>query len=103
MQVIFDVIGSPTKAEIAKVTHEKARNYLRNLPQRKPKNLKRMFPGSRPKEMDLFQKLLKFDVEKRISAQKCLKHPFFESVRDRNLEKGRNPVLFKDIDLRDCG
>merc|ERR1712156_240725 len=62
MQVIFDVIGSPTESEIAKITDEKARKYLRNLPQRKKRNLKRMFPGADKNALDLMLKLLMFDV-----------------------------------------
>ena len=82
MQVMIDIIGSPDESEIAKFTNEKARKYLRYLPKRKPKKLKRMFLGSdKHVTLDLLAKLLKFDVDKRITVDQALKHPYLKSVR----------------------
>jgi len=94
MQVIFDVIGSPTEEEIAKITDEKARKYLRNLPQRKKKNLKRMFPGADKHALDLMIQLLKFDVDKRITVDQALEHPYLKPVRDPAHERAKKPVTF---------
>jgi len=96
MQVIFDVIGSPTEEEIKKITDEKARKYLRNLPQRKKKNLKRMFPGcaNDPAALDLLLLLLKFDVDKRITVEQALEHPYLKPVRDPAHERSKKPVTF---------
>jgi len=96
MQVIFDVIGSPTEEEIKKITDEKARKYLRNLPQRKKKNLKRMFPGCANDKhaLDLLLLLLKFDVDKRITVDKALEHPYLKPVRDPAHERSKKPVTF---------
>jgi len=94
MQVIFDVIGSPTEEEIAKITDEKARKYLRNLPQRKRKNLKRVFPGTDRHAQDLLTRLLMFDVAKRSSVDQALQHPFLKAVRDPAHERAKKPVTF---------
>merc|ERR1712176_1284513 len=94
MQMIFDVIGSPTESEIAKITDEKARKYLRNLPQRKKRNLKRMFPGADKNALDLMLKLLMFDVDKRINVYDALEHPYVKPVRDPAHERAKKPVLF---------
>jgi len=94
MQVIFDIIGSPTEEEIAKITDEKARKYLRNLPQRKKKNLKRMFPGIDKYADDLLIKLLMFDVDKRITVNQALEHPYLKAVRDPAHERAKKPVTF---------
>ena len=94
MQVIFDVIGSPDESEIAKITDEKARKYLRNLPQRKKKNLKRMFPGADKHALDLMTQLLKFDVDKRITVDQALEHPYLKPVRDPAHERAKKPVTF---------
>ena len=95
MQVIFDVIGSPTEEEIAKITDEKAREYLRNLPQRKRKNMSRIFPGADAHAHDLLLKLLMFDVDKRITIDNALEHPYFKAVRDPALERVKKPVTFQ--------
>ena len=94
MQVIFDVIGSPTEDEIAKITDEKARKYLRNLPKRKKKNLKYMFPGADKNALDLMLQLLRFDVDKRISVDEALEHPYMKPVRDPAHERAKKPVTF---------
>lgn len=96
MQVIFDVIGSPTEEEIKKITDEKARKYLRNLPQRKKKNLKRMFPGcaNDKNALELLLLLLKFDVDKRITVNQALEHPYLKPVRDPAHERSKKPVTF---------
>merc|ERR1712087_143841 len=94
MQVIFDVIGSPSEEEIAKVTDEKARKYLRNLPKRKKKNLKYMFPGADKQALDLMLCLLKFDVDKRITVDEALEHPYVKPVRDQAHERAKKPVTF---------
>jgi len=96
MQVIFDVIGSPTEEEIKKITDEKARKYLRNLPQRKKKNLKRMFPGcaNDKNALELLLLLLKFDVDKRITVNEALEHAYLKPVRDPAHERSKKPVTF---------
>merc|ERR1719242_2146732 len=97
MQVIFDVIGSPTEEEIAKITNEKAREYLRilkNLPQRKMKNLKQIFPEIDCHAEDLMTKLLMFDADKRITADQALEHPYLKVVRDVHSERVKKPMRF---------
>ncbi len=46
MQVIFDIIGTPTEEEIEKITDRKARKYLYGLPVKKQSNLKRRYQGA---------------------------------------------------------
>jgi len=94
MQVIFDVIGSPTEEEIAKITDEKARKYLKNLPHRKQRNLRRMFPGADKQAQSLLFGLLMFDVDKRMTVDQALEHPYLKAVRDPAHERAKKPVTF---------
>ena len=87
IQVMFDIIGSPDESEIEKITDEKARKYLRNLPLKRKKNLKRLFPGSDKHALDLFSQLLRFDVDKRMTIDEALEHPYFAPVMDLFDEK----------------
>eukprot|EP00484_Ammonia_sp_Unknown_P010533 CAMPEP_0197078932 /NCGR_PEP_ID=MMETSP1384-20130603/213368_1 /TAXON_ID=29189 /ORGANISM="Ammonia sp." /LENGTH=341 /DNA_ID=CAMNT_0042517801 /DNA_START=205 /DNA_END=1226 /DNA_ORIENTATION=+ len=82
LQVIFDVIGSPDKSEIAKSSAEKPRTYLSNLPQRRKKDLKEVFPGADEHALDLLARLLMFDVEKRMTVDQALEHVYLQHVRD---------------------
>lgn len=94
MQVIFEIIGSPTEQEILKITDEKAQKYLRNLPPKKLANLSKYFPGSDTDGLDLLLLLLKFDVDSRITVDEALEHPYMQSVRDLNHERTKKPVTF---------
>ena len=88
------MIGSPDAAEIAKITDERARHYLFFLTQRKKKNFKRMFPGADKHALDLLTQLLKFDVDKRITVDQALQHPYFKPVRDFGFEQPAKPELY---------
>ena len=50
-------------------------------------NFKAKFPGSSDEALDLLQKMLIFDPNKRITVKECLEHPFFKSVRDPSKEE----------------
>jgi len=95
MQVILDIIGTPTNEEIEKITDPKARRYLYGLPQKKARNLKKRFLGASDEGLDLLLQLIQFDVDKRISVEKAIQHPFLLPVRDQNLEKMHDLVHFQ--------
>jgi len=102
MQVIFGVIGSPTKQEVEAIDDIKARKYLTGLPSRKQENLKKRFPGVPQEGIDLLLRLLQFDVKKRINVDNALRHPYFDSVRDQGRELSFEKQLdfkFEDEDL----
>ena len=106
MQNMIDIIGSPDESEIANIASEKARQYIRSLPQRKKENLKQMFPGADEHALNLFTRLLKFDMDKRISAKDAIEHPYLaghatvtkKETKDLHGEYG-NILSFKDKDL----
>jgi len=99
LNTIFSVIGTPTHEEIAKITDPQARSYLLKLPPKPAINLQKKFPGSSKQAIDLLQKLLLFDYEKRINVDDALKHPFLEDVRDLDAEKLHKPELFTFEDV----
>lgn len=84
--VIFDVIGTPTKSEIEKITDPQARAYLQKLASKKAVDLYKRFPGSSPDAINLLQNLLQFDAETRLSVNQALAHPYLEDVRDLEAE-----------------
>ena len=71
------------------VTDPNAVLYLKSLSQKKKSkvNFKTKFPGSSEESLDLLQKMLIFDPNKRITVNECLEHPFFKSVRDKSKEE----------------
>jgi len=81
LNVIFDVIGTPSKDEIEKIDNDRARSYLRSLPFKPKIDLPRRFAGADPQAVDLLQKLLFFDPSKRFTAKQALEHPYLAEFR----------------------
>ena len=89
LNVIFDVIGSPSEESMGFVTDPNAILYLKSLIQKKKNkiNFKSKFPGSSDESLDLLEKMLIFDPNKRITVNESLEHPFFKKVRDISKEE----------------
>lgn len=79
---IFNVIGTPTKEEIQKIDHDKARKTVESLPEQKPIAFKQLFPDAEDSALDLLEKLLRFDPESRWTAVQALEHPYLKTYRD---------------------
>ena len=89
LNVIFDVIGSPSEESMGFITDPNAILYLKSLIQKKKNkiNFKSKFPGSSDESLDLLEKMLIFDPNKRITVNESLEHPFFKKIRDISKEE----------------
>lgn len=68
------------------VTSEKARRYLRSLPQCPRSSFRALYPQADPQALDLLDKMLVFDPAKRISVQEALAHPWLSALHDESDE-----------------
>ena len=82
LNVIFDVIGTPSSEDLQQVDNETARGYIGGLKAKPPVNLYGRYMSADPMAVDLLTKLLVFNPSKRWTASRCLAHPFFDTVRD---------------------
>merc|ERR1712228_56630 len=102
LNCIFSVIGTPSSEEIQKVKDEQARAYLSKLAInsfQKPMDLSKKFENASSEELDLLHRLLQFDVEKRITVDEALSHPYLENVRDLQAERRHKKVVFSFEDV----
>ncbi len=67
-QLICEIIGSPTAADLHFVTSDAARNYMMRQPKCAPVPLASVFPHVRGPCLDLVERMLKFDPAKRITV-----------------------------------
>ncbi|CAJ0924923.1 unnamed protein product [Ranitomeya imitator] len=79
---IIEVIGSPKPSLINKMESKHAQDYLKMLPEKQKKNFKELFPTMSALEIDLLDKMLDLDPERRLSAAECLAHPYLEEYND---------------------
>ena len=82
LNVIFDVLGTPSADDLSRVDNVTARNYIAALPKKKALDLSRKFSGSDPLAIDLLKKLLCFDPSSRYTASQALAHPYLKEMRE---------------------
>jgi mitogen-activated protein kinase 1/3 len=84
LNLILNVVGSQSQADLEFIVNEKARAYLMSLAQTPKQSWKRMYPNGDPRGLDLLDKLLAFNPNQRINVEDALAHPFFEQYYDPN-------------------
>jgi len=82
---ILDWLGSPIKEDLDCIKNEKAKSYLKSLPY-KPKKLwmskESYFEHSDPKALQLMDRMLTFNPDKRITVEEALADPYLEQYYD---------------------
>ncbi|RXM93231.1 Mitogen-activated protein kinase 14B [Acipenser ruthenus] len=71
-------------------SHE-ARNYINSLPHMPKRNFADVFIGANPTAVDLLEKMLVLDTDKRITAAEALAHPYFTQYHDPDDEPEAEP------------
>uniref|UniRef100_A0A0A9Z9Z1 Mitogen-activated protein kinase FUS3 n=1 Tax=Lygus hesperus TaxID=30085 RepID=A0A0A9Z9Z1_LYGHE len=87
LHLIFNILGTPTEDDFNCISNEFAAQYIRNLPVREKVPLAKVI-GKRvnPLAVDLLEKMLVFDPNKRISVDEALEHPYLASLHDPKIE-----------------
>jgi hypothetical protein len=83
LELITDLLGTPSPESMAKVENEKARRFLLNMPHKPPVPLEKHFVGVHPTLVQLLGKMITFDPSERWSAAECLASPIFNRLRSR--------------------
>jgi len=86
LQRIIAVSGTPSPTEMAFINNEKALSYMKSLPKRTKLPLKNLYPEANSVALDLLEKMLIFNPDKRYSAEECLAHPYFEEYHSAEAE-----------------
>uniref|UniRef100_A0A674BAY5 mitogen-activated protein kinase n=1 Tax=Salmo trutta TaxID=8032 RepID=A0A674BAY5_SALTR len=66
-------------------------NYINSLPQMPKRNFADVFIGANPLAVDLLEKMLVLDTDKRITASEALAHPYFSQYHDPDDEPESEP------------
>lgn len=101
LNLIMEILGTPTEDFMHKISSESARNYICSLPVMQRRNFRDVFRGANPLAIDLLEKMLELDAEKRITAEQALAHPYMEKYHDPSDEQ-ISPLYdqsFEDMDL----
>ena len=85
LNVIFDILGTPSDIELMKIS-EDSKDLIMDLNRKTRAGFVAHFPGSTPEEIDLLTMMLKFSDTDRITIDEALKHPYFRDARKPELE-----------------
>lgn len=86
LRLITELLGSPDDASLGFLRSNNARRYVRQLPQYPKQQFSARFPNMSPVALDLLEKMLVFDPNKRITVDEALSHPYLSSLHDINDE-----------------
>ncbi|XP_067648667.1 mitogen-activated protein kinase 1-like [Haliotis asinina] len=79
---ILGVLGSPSQEDLNCIINEKARGYIQSLPFKPKVPWNRLFTKADDKALDLLDKMLTFNPQKRITVEQSLSHPYLEQYYD---------------------
>ncbi|XP_044733180.1 mitogen-activated protein kinase 1 [Chrysoperla carnea] len=79
---ILSVLGSPSQEDLECIINDKARGYLQSLPFKPKVPWSKLFGNADPRALDLLDKMLTFNPNKRIGVEEALSHPYLEQYYD---------------------
>jgi serine/threonine protein kinase len=86
LSLISNVLGTPSQEDIEKIGSAKARDYVLKMPFRKKVPFSKLYPKASTAAIDLLERMLTFDPDKRITVNEALAHPYLASLHDPNDE-----------------
>jgi len=101
LNLIMEILGTPSEEFMAKISSESARNYIRALPIMQKRDFRDVFRGANTLAIDLLEKMLELDADKRITADQALAHSYLEKYSDPSDEptSAVYDQSFEDMDL----
>ncbi|KAJ1688345.1 hypothetical protein LUZ63_019735 [Rhynchospora breviuscula] len=92
LDLITDLLGSPSTETISKVRNEKARRYLSSMRKKTPVPFSQKFPKADPLALKLLERLLAFDPKDRPTAEEALADPYFKGLAKVEREPSCRPI-----------
>jgi mitogen-activated protein kinase 1/3 len=95
LTLICEKLGKLQDHELDFITSEKARRFMRKLPNKPPPPLSRQFPGAPSDALDFMRKMVQIHPRKRVTVEQALAHPFLSQLHSPSDE----PVAPKPFDF----
>eukprot|EP00442_Polarella_glacialis_P019908 CAMPEP_0115069042 /NCGR_PEP_ID=MMETSP0227-20121206/12337_1 /TAXON_ID=89957 /ORGANISM="Polarella glacialis, Strain CCMP 1383" /LENGTH=463 /DNA_ID=CAMNT_0002455399 /DNA_START=134 /DNA_END=1525 /DNA_ORIENTATION=+ len=86
LNVIFDVLGTPSDEDIEGVGRDDARRYLRCFQQRQGTGIQARLPGASADVVGIIERMLQFSPQDRATVEEILQHPLFQDIRSPEME-----------------
>ncbi|XP_006654845.1 mitogen-activated protein kinase 9 [Oryza brachyantha] len=92
LDLMTDLLGTPSMDTISRVRNEKARRYLSSMRKKEPVPFSQKFPNADPLALKLLQRLLAFDPKDRPTAEEALTDPYFKALSKADREPSCQPI-----------
>lgn len=99
LDLMTDLLGTPSLDTISRVRNEKARRYLSSMRKKEPIPFSHKFPNADPLALDLLQRLLAFDPKDRPTAEESLSHPYFKGLAKIEREPSCQPITKMEFEF----
>ncbi|XP_052158389.1 mitogen-activated protein kinase 12 [Oryza glaberrima] len=92
LDIITDLLGTPSSETLSRIRNEKARRYLSTMRKKHAVPFSQKFRNTDPLALRLLERLLAFDPKDRPSAEEALADPYFASLANVEREPSRHPI-----------
>ncbi|XP_024025902.1 mitogen-activated protein kinase 15 [Morus notabilis] len=99
LDLMTDMLGTPSAEAIARVRNEKARRYLSSMRKKKPIPFSQKFPNADPLALRLLERMLAFEPKDRPSAEEALADPYFKGLAKVEREPSAQPVTKMEFEF----
>ncbi|KAL4379092.1 hypothetical protein GQ457_02G018540 [Hibiscus cannabinus] len=99
LDLMTDLLGTPSLDTICQVRNEKARRYLTSMRKKQPIPFEQKFPNADPLALRLLQRLLAFDPKDRPTAEEALADPYFKGLSKVEREPSCQPITKMEFEF----
>ncbi|XP_060217728.1 mitogen-activated protein kinase 15 isoform X2 [Lycium barbarum] len=99
LDLMTDLLGTPSPESIARIRNEKARRYLSSMRKKKPVPFTHKFPHADPLALRLLERMLAFDPKDRPTAEEALADPYFRNLAKVEREPSAQPVTKMEFEF----
>ncbi|KAL6888541.1 hypothetical protein ACP4OV_009567 [Aristida adscensionis] len=92
LDLITDLLGSPSSESLSRIHNEKARGFLSTMQRKYPVPFCHKFHNVDPLALRLLQRLLAFDPKDRPTAEEALVDPYFRNLPKLECEPSTQPI-----------
>ncbi|KAI8551103.1 hypothetical protein RHMOL_Rhmol06G0159000 [Rhododendron molle] len=99
LDLMTDLLGTPSMDTISRVRNEKARRYLTSMRKKQPVPFAQKFPNVDPLALRLLERLLAFDPKDRPNAEEALSDPYFKGLAKVEREPSCQPITKMEFEF----
>ncbi|PNT48083.1 hypothetical protein POPTR_002G059900v4 [Populus trichocarpa] len=99
LDLMTDLLGTPSLDTISLVRNDKARRYLTSMRKKQPVPLAQKFPNADPLALRLLERLLAFDPKDRPTAEEALADPYFKGLARVEREPSCQPITKMEFEF----